>query len=242
MKRMVCIAVSLIVLTGLFSCKKEGFTPDQGKISQARISQKIKEYLEKAEGEDDDNLKARYLAAASELLADKGDFKKAVRIARRAKRANPSQKQALATIGEYYIYNGRYKEAQLVLSEALGADREYGRANYLMGNACFALNEISDARDFYKASIRSNPGDVRAHNNLAQIYLKQGNLGMALNVLKEGIVKAPQFALTYKNAGVVTEKMNNDTKALEYYQKYITLNPGGEDKEVVEQWITKLSK
>lgn len=240
MKKILIFSLIGFISLNSIVCKK-GFNPDKSKIAKAEINQKIQEYLSKAEKETDDNEKAKLLGAASELLCEKGDFRQAIQAARDAKRANPTEKHALASIGEFYIHEGKVKEAQIVLQEVISRDDKFGRAHYLLGNAFTGDKKLSQAENHYKRSISLDPDEINAYLNLAAVYSRNGNMGGALSILENAIKQRPGYAESYKNAGIIVEKMNKKAEAKKYYEEYIKLNPNGDDAEAVKLWISKLS-
>ncbi|NUM42255.1 MAG: hypothetical protein HUU45_11570, partial [Leptospiraceae bacterium] len=139
-KKLLTLAIILF-----FVFCKEKYNPNSAGIQKSEINQKINEFMVKAEKTTDDNEKAAFWGEASELLCEKGDFKKALQVARDAKRLNPTNKKALTSIAENYLYERKFSEAEIVLQEVLGRDAGYDRANYLIGNVYLFKNKLPQA-------------------------------------------------------------------------------------------------
>ena len=72
------------------------------------------------------------------------------------------------------------------------------------------------------------------------MYSSQKKNDKALSTLQKLLAVEPDFATNYKKAGIAAENAGKKKEAKEYYEKYLTLNPDGTDKERIKQWITKL--
>ncbi|MCB1175277.1 MAG: tetratricopeptide repeat protein [Leptospiraceae bacterium] len=232
------LIVAVLIASLAFACD---FFSGRGDTGKAAINQDIGSLLQKAAAATDENEQAKLFGQASLLLSQKGDYKRAVDAARKGRRANPMEVQSLATIGEYYISQRKFAEAQTVLEEAIYADGKSARANYLLGNALYAQKQTGRAQDQYAAALALDPQYTDALYNLAALHASQGRASQALDLLEKAIALKPGFAEPYKNAGIAAEKSGNAKKAKEYYSKYIELNPAGDDVEAVEQWIAKLN-
>jgi tetratricopeptide (TPR) repeat protein len=55
------------------------------------------------------------------------------------------------------------------------------------GNAAYAQGDLAGALSRYEAAVKAAPGDPEAHNNLAQLLVRQGRTGEALPHLDEAI-------------------------------------------------------
>jgi tetratricopeptide (TPR) repeat protein len=234
------IIVMIAVLSNCDLFKKKEIVIDIGKVSMSEMNQKIKQLLDDAARTTDDNEKAKLLGAASDLLMKKGDVKQAVDIARHSLVANPTQKLALCVIAEYSISHGQIKEALGFLEEAKRSDDKFARAYYLSGNAYFVKKDFKQAEDNYKKSIVLDPNGSFAYSNLAAMYFSLKQVDKALTTLQRLIDIQPDFAVNYKNAGIAAEKVGKTKEAKEYYEKYLTLNPEGNDKDLIKEWMAKL--
>jgi len=237
------LALTLVVSCRQFGlgCAEERFHADPSKLAKAEINVKIAEYLDKASKSSDDNEKARLFGAASELLCEKGDYKRALEAARLGEQANPTQAQALASIAEYNISERKYTEAIAMLQDVVARDAKYARAQFLLGNAQFSTGDASAAEAAYRAALVADPDYVRAANNLAAILVRGGKASQALPFLKDAISKRPEYASLYKSAGIAAEKAGDNTSAKMYYAEYIKRIPDASDTAVVRNWLEKLN-
>jgi len=70
-------------------------------------------------------------------------------------------------LGIAYEQNGEFEDA---VKEYELAAKELPLAYLYLGNAHFQKNELHKAEKFYKKSIRKEPDNADAHNNLAWLY------------------------------------------------------------------------
>jgi tetratricopeptide (TPR) repeat protein len=76
------------------------------------------------------------------------------------------------------------------------------------------------------SSLKNNPTSTRAYNNLATVYMSEGNYEKALELL-EGCKKyGPTYSHCYVNLGVVTAALGDDKRAEEYYKQAIPFDVG----------------
>ncbi len=213
---------------------------DESKIKQSVVVLQIDELIDKASKETDDNSKSKLYGEASQRLIEKGDYEKAKEIAELSKQANPSQKIALTTIAEYYLYKKRFIEAEETLTDVLSREPDYARANYLMGNVCLVNKKFLDAEKYYSKAIEKDDRFMPSYINLSYILFHNGNQQKALSTAEKAIEIEPGFTEIYKNAGIIAEKMNDKAKAKLYYSKYLELSPQAKDSEVIKQWLNQL--
>ena len=235
------MALLLCMLIIASACKDRNREVDPAKIEQTRINQEIARLMMSAEKEQDDVKKSALYGSAAELCLEKGDCRRATQAAHRARRANPGNKSALATLGECYLHRGQYKEARMLIEEALAIDAKYARAQYLLGNVMLALNDETRAAELYESAMQLDPKDARPLNNLAGIMLKK-NAARSLEMYQKAIKIRPGWALLHKNAGIAAEAAGKKEIAAQYYEDYIKYNPHAGDREVVEIWKKKLKQ
>jgi tetratricopeptide (TPR) repeat protein len=77
-------------------------------------------------------------------------------------------------------------------------------AKYLYrGNAQFGSRKYDDASASYQVAIDIDPGNVAAHNNLGNLYAKQGKYDLAIGSYKRAICIAPGIPVSHNNLGLV---------------------------------------
>ncbi|MCM8780793.1 MAG: tetratricopeptide repeat protein [Candidatus Omnitrophica bacterium] len=66
----------------------------------------------------------------------------------------------------------------------------------------------------------------RAHNNMGDVYAKEGNMQGAINEFKKAIELKPDYADAYHNLANIYQYIGNLKEAIENYRQAIALNPG----------------
>ncbi|MGH7729303.1 MAG: tetratricopeptide repeat protein [Vulcanimicrobiaceae bacterium] len=79
---------------------------------------------------------------------------------------------------------GRREEAIDGLAAALAADECDANALVDLGNLLLEDGDLQDARDFYEAAIRVDPGSALAYRNLAITLRRLGHRGEAVRALR----------------------------------------------------------
>jgi len=222
------------------NCKKK-YQPDIDKINSSSINRSINELLISAESSTDDNEKAKILGKASTLLIEKQDYKKAAEIARKALEANPTNPDALASLGEYYTLRNMPDETIYFLKGLLGTKSANDRIYYLLGNAFYMKGSRDKAVTYYHKSIDINENNTDALNNLSVVYTMMHKPEKAYPLALKTIKIKPENSSYYKNCGIIAEKLKRNKEAVEYYKHYLDLNSNGDDRKAVELWIKKLN-
>ena len=105
------------------------------------------------------------------------------------------------------------------------------------GNRAFRNNKFDDAADYYRAALKTNPKDARAHFNLGDTYLAKGDMKAAMaeyysvvSLEKNAVVKGMAFHnrgyIYQKQAGTnAKEKQQLLRKAIEEYKNALRLRP-----------------
>lgn len=82
---------------------------------------------------------------------------------------------------------------------------------------------------FWLATVRASPGEPKAHNTLATVYVTHREYTKAISELKTAIRLKPTYMPAYYNLGLVYEMMSDKAQALEYYRKAKELIPNDTD-------------
>jgi len=75
------------------------------------------------------------------------------------------------------------------------------------------------------ATAQVAPSGQQIHNNLGDVYSRQGDLPKAVEEFKTAIEINPNYADAYHNLANTYEQMNQSDAAIENYQKALSINP-----------------
>lgn len=105
-----------------------------------------------------------------------------------------STPESYMDIGEGYIGNGNGEDAIDILNMALEEDSTLSRAYALRGDAYIIIGETKEnleaARTDYETALGIEQGTPGAYLGIADIHIRKGEYGKALDVLKEGLEKS----------------------------------------------------
>ena len=101
--------------------------------------------------------------------------------------------------------------------------------------------QITESLPYYQNLVENYPGKCLTYFELAKTYDLLEELSLAITSIERGISCSPQDLDFYFLAGELYSKAENPSKALEVYQKVLTINPGNETAiEFIQQLSDKL--
>jgi tetratricopeptide (TPR) repeat protein len=167
------------------------------------------------------SLDAREPAAVqglASLALSRHEFRKALRLARRAQKLSPSSAASLALVGDALVELGRYGEA-FAAFDALGTLKPgfsaYSRVAYareLLGDRTGAIEAMRLA--VAAAPARGEPA-AWAHVELAKLHFGQGDLLRARREYRAAIAAFPGYVFALEGHARVEAAMGRPAKAIE---------------------------
>ena len=163
-------------------------------------------------------------------LNESGDPNGAIAMDNRAVQLKPNY-VAYSNLGLAYYEQGLSSKAVTALQEALKLDPAsamawqnlgYVRAR-IPGMETQALEAFRRAIDLAEQSRKDNPRDADVHAELALCYAKTGNATMARQRLETALALAPKGADILAHAAEVYELLGDQTRAIEFARKSLSL-------------------
>ncbi len=113
-----------------------------------------------------------------------------------------------------------------------------GDTEILAADRFFEDGEYERARENYEAALKlkDEDGKVYALRGIARSLMQLGKNEEALTVFNEAIARAPDFAATYANRGILYDRMGQYRKAMADYETALRLDPKIADGP---SWITR---
>jgi tetratricopeptide (TPR) repeat protein len=127
-------------------------------------------------------------------------------------------------IGTFLYSQGKFNQAILQFRNAIGIDPEYAEAYNNLGIAHSALGKFDEAIACLNKAIKLNPNDARAYYNRGNAHLAKRDYDGAITDFGLALVH-PEFAEAYNGLGLAYEGKSNHTRAVEYFDMAIYLNP-----------------
>lgn len=144
-------------------------------------------------------------------------FKKAMNLTKK----DPAVPVAIA---EAFIDVNQYAKAEEFLDRARKINKKFSGIYVAEGNMLMSQGKTGDASGVYEMALEFNPNDKVAYLKYARVY-KGINPGLALDVLNRLLAIDPEYIPAFAELGDVYYRMNNYTKAIEAYRKFVEI-PG----------------
>ncbi len=128
---------------------------------------------------------------------DKSRIDEAEALLQQARTLSPNRPEETlieSGLGNITLYRDQFEEALLHFQKAAALSPDYPGVWYTIGHLQLSLGRSIEAVDSLRRSIEETPGDLRAHTELANIYLRQKQYTNAREVLEQGLRNNPNSA------------------------------------------------
>src|SRR5712691_3183245 len=139
----------------------------------------------------------------------------------RALELDSTHVKAHLNLSRVLIEDGRPSDAVPHIERAIALDSTSSEGYRLLGRAYDALGKTDSAVTAFKAALVRDDGDVWAMNNLAMVYIGEGQFEDALGPLARATQLAPEVATFQNNLGIALERTGHVTAAAQAYQAAI---------------------
>ncbi len=176
-----------------------------------------------------------------ETYRRKGDFNNAVQVLQKARETLPDNVVVLSTLALVLDAAQRKPEAKQVYEATLKLDPNNAVA---LNNLAFLLAETGgDLDDALTKAQRAKsllPSLYEISDTLGWIYLKKNLAENAIDIFKELVVKEPNISTYHYHLGMAYSQKGDKTKALEQLRESLKYNPTKDEKDKIQQLITRL--
>ncbi|PKL16857.1 MAG: hypothetical protein CVV49_14120 [Spirochaetae bacterium HGW-Spirochaetae-5] len=245
MKKTISIISIFIISLVFINCSKK----DQGKLAaeqfklseNASVNSEINKLKDTLKTAGTDVEKAEINTKIAVILDEKGDINSLMKTAAEAVKYQPNQYMSRYLLGKSYIAVGRYNDAVDELNISIGLKGDFAPAYFELGNAQYKKFSYPAAKESYKKAIAYDKKMIDAYNNLGVLSTLTNDLKSAETYLKTCNSLNPDFAVAYKNLGILYDtKMKKGPEAIENYNKYLTLRPDCPERSLVKLWISAI--
>lgn len=119
---------------------------------------------------------------------------------------------------------GRSEEAKKVIQEIIAEDPDVIDAYFAMGNIYFKQEDYEEAIRYFRESLSRKPDDSLSIINIANAYRRLGKFHDAEKILLDSLDKGVADSQFYFILGGLKVSQNQETEAIPYYEKCISLN------------------
>lgn len=161
----------------------------------------------------------------------KGEYGKAVRMAKKAVALHPEDSRAYLTLAVTAAHLGDTDEEIAAYEKAFSLGVADNPMKYInnLGLAYDRKQNFSKAVKMFEKAIEVNPGYPGSYNNLGVVYSRMGQFDQALRSFEKAINLHPRFAEPYHNQGQTLLQQGEVDRAIELCQKAIQLKPNYPD-------------
>ena len=171
----------------------------------------------------------------------KGDFTNAIVALQKAREIVPENGVVLSTLALVLEAAERWSEARQVYEVVLKLDPNNAVA---LNNLAYLLTEhggdLNDALTKAQRAKQLLPDLTEVSDTLGWIYLKKNLTDNAIDIFKDLVTKVPGSAIFRYHLGMAYSQKGDKTRALKELQDALKFNPTKEDRERIQQLITRL--
>jgi tetratricopeptide (TPR) repeat protein len=134
---------------------------------------------------------------------------------------------------------GRMDEAERGFAALAKSNPELGGVHANLGIVYRRAGKLAESVAALERAVAANPKQPVYQNQLGIAYRMAGQFERAKGAYEKAIDADPNYALAYLNLGILFDVYLWDSaRALEHYERYLALAPGGDDK--VKRWAADI--
>jgi Flp pilus assembly protein TadD len=143
--------------------------------------------------------------------------------------ANPNHSLATENMMRIYRFQGRAADAQKTLQELIAHAPEIADLHLALAMTLVAQNDLQRAREELETSVRLNPDNPDATNNLGAVLLRMGLTREALERFEQSRRLAPDFDRAVINIALVYNNAGQHSKARQVLEEFLSRHPDNAD-------------
>jgi tetratricopeptide (TPR) repeat protein len=134
---------------------------------------------------------------------------------------------------------GRVDDAEKAFRALAKANPELGGPHANLGIIYRQSGKLPEAVAELEQAVQANPSEPVYFNQLGVTYRQNGQFAKAREAYEKAIALDPNYAAGHLNLGILHDLYLGDARrALELYDRYLALSPGGD--AVVTKWVAEI--
>jgi predicted O-linked N-acetylglucosamine transferase (SPINDLY family) len=154
-----------------------------------------------------------------------GEFAEARRLYRQVLAQTPAHTLALYRSGLLELQDGQPHTALTLVEQAIAADGNEPRYQFVLGQALQALRRWDSAIAAYESALKLQPDFLDAWNNLGICRQRRGQFPQAATAYRQALLLESGNAGVMANLGAVLREMGELTQAVELLRAAVDLEP-----------------
>src|ERR1051325_6517553 len=181
-----------------------------------------------------------YLGAAYQ---GKGDQTLAVRAFEKSISVNPKYAPPLFNVGVMYHERQQFDRAIINLSRFVALQPDNVEGYFFLASAQFETEDLQNARSNFLRVEQADPTRPEVLNKLGVISAKLGQPREAETWLSSCTKLNPRYAPAFLNIAILYHHtLNKPTAALDFYQKFLELEPAGPSSDLARLSLAELKE
>ncbi len=153
---------------------------------------------------------AFYDRSPETILAAKREAEKALEI-------NPTLPEAHRSLGRYYMFTGKTKDAEKALMTAVKHDPKYAIGYRTLGWLKLSEGSLEDALNWSRKALELAPTDLETLLLLSMVHMDSRKYTLAMATLQRAVELGPDYGRAYYNLGEVYMKLGVSDLALDNF-------------------------
>lgn len=145
-------------------------------------------------------------------------------------------------LSRFYVEDCRYDLAMDQLFEILDIDEDNLDAYWDLGNIQFELGDYDSAVENYENVLEKVTDNAVLYYQTAIAYEANDNVDKAISNHLKALAVNENFHLSYKKLGILFMARNDNESAIEYLQDYLNFDLPKEEKNTINDLISRISK
>jgi tetratricopeptide (TPR) repeat protein len=146
-------------------------------------------------------------------------------VARAILKTSPQSHTALNNLGNAFLVNGRYREAEDLFHKALVYKPDYGIAHLNLAMVLRQEGRLAEAQEECRKAVAFDPGNPDTYSNLGVIYWNLGRPRDAIEQFMAAIKLKPENAQYHYNLGLAFNDLGMVEQALGEFRIIVVLDP-----------------